>query len=100
MLRPHLCGVALDLPRPIASRRKATPHKSADDPSGHTLQLLEKGQQPDLAMPGPGGSPIRDLARAQCLGLHLEIDLRVDVGRVDRDVAKPGANRVDVDAGT
>jgi len=32
--------------------------------------------------------------------LHLEVDLRVDVRRRDRDVTQPGPNRVDVGAST
>ena len=35
----------------------------------------------------------------QDLGFTLEVDFGVDVGRVNGDVAEPGTNGVDVDAG-
>ena len=35
---------------------------------------------------------------AQRLGLHLQVDLGVDVRRVQGDVTKPCSNRIDVDA--
>lgn len=36
----------------------------------------------------------------QNLSFLLEIDLHIDVGRVDRDVSEPGADGVDIDSGT
>ena len=39
------------------------------------------------------------VAQAGLPDSDFEIDLGVDVGRIERHVAKPGANRVDVDAG-
>src|SRR5437899_539774 len=100
MLPLDLCCPASDLARGEVSPSKPTQHNSGPSRAVHTLELLEKGHQSDLAMPGRRCSGIRDLAGAQSLGFHLEIDLRVDVRRVERDVAEPGANRVDVNAGT
>src|SRR5258708_39095232 len=41
-----------------------------------------------------------DLAMSESLGLHLQVHLGVDVRCGQRDVGKPGANRVDVDTGS
>jgi hypothetical protein len=35
-----------------------------------------------------------DVARGKCLGLHLQVDLSIDVGRAQTDMAKPRTNRV------
>ena len=39
-----------------------------------------------------------DVDARQCLRLHLEINLCVDIGRIHRDMAEPRADRVDVNA--
>ena len=98
MLPLDLCCPASDLARGEVSPSKPTQHNSGPSRAVHTLELLEKGHQSDLAMPGRRCSGIRDLAGAQSLGFHLEIDLRVDVRRVERDVAEPGADGIDIDA--
>jgi len=36
---------------------------------------------------------------ARALALHLQVDLGIDVGRVQRNMAEPGTNRVNVHAG-
>ena len=41
-----------------------------------------------------------DLALHKCLGLHLQIDLRIHVGRVDGHMAQPRSNGVDVHTGS
>ena len=41
-----------------------------------------------------------DLALGQSFCLHLSVDLGVNVGRVERDVHKPGADGVDVHSGS
>ena len=46
-----------------------------------------------------GCAGIGDLAFCQSLSLHLQVDLGIDVGRVQRNMAEPGANRVNVHAG-
>jgi hypothetical protein len=40
-----------------------------------------------------------DVAGSEGLGFTLKIDLRVDVGSIERDVSQPATNRVDVNAG-
>ena len=59
---------------------------------------LPECHQPWLAMPG-ASRRVRDRALAEGLGLHLEVDLGVDVRGVERDVPEPGADRVDVHPG-
>ena len=71
---------------------------------GADLQGGEEGHQLAVGMPsrrGPrlGVRPV-DGARLQGLGLHLQIDLGVSVGRLEGDVAEPRTNRVDVHSGT
>ena len=46
-----------------------------------------------------GSAGFGDLTLCQSLGFHLQIDFRVDVGRVERNMAEPRANGVDVHAG-
>ena len=41
---------------------------------------------------------IGDFALCQGLGLHLQIDFDVNVGRVERDMPEPGADGVDINA--
>jgi hypothetical protein len=38
-------------------------------------------------------------AGCQSFGLHLQIDFRIDIRRVQRGVTQPSAYRVDVDSG-
>jgi hypothetical protein len=40
-----------------------------------------------------------DVNAGQRLGLHFHVDLRIDMGRIQRHMAKPGAYGVDVDTG-
>ena len=57
---------------------------------------------PSACQAGHGVRPgVRGIVstRLQRLGLHLEIHLGVAVGRLERRVAQPGADRVDVDTG-
>jgi transposase len=42
----------------------------------------------------------RDIDACQCLGLHFEVHLGVDIGGVQRDVPEPGPDRVDIDTGS
>jgi hypothetical protein len=37
---------------------------------------------------------------SECFGLHFKIDLGIDMGRIERNVTQPGADRVNVYAGT
>ena len=45
------------------------------------------------------GVRIGDLALGQGPGFHLQVDLRIDVGGVKRNVPEPSPHRVDVHAG-
>jgi hypothetical protein len=38
-------------------------------------------------------------AGCESFGLHLQIDFRIDIRRVERDMTQPRPNRVDVDSG-
>ena len=40
-----------------------------------------------------------NFAGCQSFGLHFQIDLSIDIRRVQRDMTQPGTNRVDVDSG-
>ena len=44
------------------------------------------------------GTPCVRCTSGQSTRFGLEVGLRVDVGRVERDVTQPGADRIDVDA--
>ena len=63
------------------------------------LQSMEELHQSGLGSPwlcAPGAGT--DIAGSESLGLRLQIDLRVDIGSIERDVAQPATDRVDVDA--
>ncbi len=68
------------------------------------LQGREEGHQVAVRMPvrrGLGhGIRFGDRACLQCLGLHLQVDLGVAIGGLKGDVPEPGADRIDVNAGT
>jgi hypothetical protein len=65
--------------------------------TGAASQRPKKGHEPWFLAPG-SARRIRNRALVQRLGFHREIDLGVDVGGVDGDMAEPSADRVDVDA--
>ena len=39
----------------------------------------------------------RHFTACQCLSLHVEIDFGIDVRRIQRDMTKPGPNRINID---
>ena len=41
-----------------------------------------------------------DFTQCQGLGFHLQVDLGIDIRRLQGHVSQPGPNRIDVDAGT
>src|SRR5216683_5786507 len=41
-----------------------------------------------------------DFASRECLGLHFQIDFRINVRGIERNVTQPGADGVNVHAGT
>src|ERR1700687_3324938 len=41
---------------------------------------------------------VDDRTRCQCLGLHLEVDFGIAVGRFEGDVTEPRSDRIDVHA--
>jgi hypothetical protein len=43
---------------------------------------------------------VANVALGQRVGLHLQVDLGVHIGGVQRDVPEPSPDRVEVDAGT
>ena len=45
------------------------------------------------------GSGLRGVAKRHRPGLHLDIDLGVDVGGIEAGMTEPGADRVEIDAG-
>src|SRR3972149_3116570 len=64
------------------------------------LQAPKKREQVLVVLPSRGPSGVRqDRAFGERLGFGGEVDLRVHVRRVDRDVPEPRADRVDVDTG-
>ena len=61
------------------------------------LKRAQKCHQRRIIAPPPLRCAwIGDLAFCQRLGLHLQIDFRIDVSRVQRNMAEPRANGVDV----
>ena len=64
------------------------------------LQRGEEGHQVAVLVPRRRAIAIADCASLERLGFHFEVDLGVSVRRFERDVAKPRADGVDVDAGT
>src|ERR1017187_4815122 len=65
------------------------------------LQRTEERHQRRLVAPMPFRCVrIGDLALGQSPGFHLQVDLCIDVGGVNRNMPEPGPNRVDVHAGT
>ena len=69
----------------------------------HNLFLSERVKeghlQPPALLPGAIRSGLRRIAQRHRPGLHLDIDLGVDVGGLKADMARPGPDRVDVDLG-
>jgi hypothetical protein len=45
------------------------------------------------------GAGVVDLALRQGFRLHFQVDFRIDVGRVQRNMAEPRTNGIDVYAG-
>ena len=65
-----------------------------------TLKRAQKRHQRRVIPPVPlRVACISNLALGQSLGFRLQIYFSVDVGRVERNMPEPGANRVDVNAG-
>ena len=60
-------------------------------------ERVEKGHQSPVILPGLFRPGLRRIAQRHRPGLHLEIDLGVDVGGIETDMAEPGADRVEVD---
>lgn len=51
-------------------------------------------------MPAFGGfGSAFHLAVCECGGFHLQVRFSVDIGRVERNMAEPSTDRVDVNAG-
>ena len=65
------------------------------------LQCAQERHQRRIIPPAPFRFVcVGNLAFGQSPGFHLEIDFCIDVGRVERNMAEPSANGVDVHAGT
>ena len=62
------------------------------------LQGVEEGHQPLVFLPRPDRPWFNYVADRHCLGLHLKVDFGVDVGGIDRGMAKPCADRIDIHA--
>ena len=62
------------------------------------LQGVVEGHQPLVFLPRPDRPWFNYVADRHCLGLHLKVDFGVDVGGIDRGMAKPCADRIDIHA--
>src|SRR6185437_676418 len=92
MAPPHLCAQEERSPRVCRIR--------ADFAAHNFLQPMEELHQSGLRSPGPCPSQASaDIARGKSFGLSLEVDLRIDVSGVERDVPEPAADRVNVHPG-
>ena len=65
--------------------------------ASQALQRLEKLHQLGPPLPAFALTFADDLAMLKGLVLHLKINLGVDVGRIERDMAEPSTNGIDVD---
>ena len=74
--------------------RPRHPRRHITDP----LQAPEKDQKVFVVPPDGRAARVRqDGTLRERLGLGVEIDLRVHVGRIDRDMPEPRADGIDVD---
>src|ERR1039457_1878833 len=98
MCRRHLCGVeAGDGPR-IAGGLCRAQHRF----STFSMYSQRPQEADDARVLAPLSCvlPIRDIAMSQGFGLHFQINLRIDMRGVQRDVSQPTADGIDVDACT
>ena len=65
---------------------------------GKWLEGLQEADEVVVFAPAFYGDLVWHVAALERLGLHFKVDLSIDVGRVQGDVPKPGADRIDVDA--
>src|SRR5712691_6941142 len=61
-----------------------------------SLQRPQESEHIRLFTPAFSGLAYRWFAMREGLGLHLQIDFGIDIGRVERDMSQPSADRVDV----
>lgn len=93
MLASYLCGGARIVAVKSAVILIVPSHKEG-------LQTPKKGEEVPVVLPDRRSTIVRlDRAGRKCLGLGGEVDLGIDVRGFDRDVAKPRADGVDIDAG-
>ncbi len=93
MLCSQLCCVAGSSPMERKLRALRTQH--------NYLEGVEEGEQGRVVFPGfvvGRGRCTEVVGVCEDFGFPLQIDFGVDVGRVDGDVAEPGADGVDIDA--
>lgn len=64
------------------------------------LKRAQEGHQTRFVPTSNRLTVVTDVALSQRVGLHLEVDLGVNIGGVQRSVPKPPPDRVDVNAGT
>ena len=84
--------------RSVTQASKSDTAATAPQHNGARSDRLQEGYQPFVLLPWSTGCRVRDIGEGQRPGFHLEVDLGVDVRRVQPLVAKPGADRVDVNA--
>ena len=63
---------------------------------GLSPQCLQEVHYFWILMPSSVPGAIRHIAAGKGIGFHLEIDLRVDMRRIERYVAEPSSDSVDV----
>ena len=80
------------------------PHNVEDTIEGwclpqNVLQRLQKRQEVWIFVPVGlrGVCCRRHFTVGQCLGFHVEIDFRIDMGRIQGDVAEPSSDRINID---
>src|SRR5439155_12763325 len=92
MLAPHLCGGARIIAMNSVDIVIAPSHKRG-------LEISKKRQEVPVVLPDRRSAVIRpDGAGRERPGLGGEVDLSIDIGRFDGDMAEPRADGVDVDA--
>lgn len=74
------------------ARELWTPHKNA-------LKGAQERHQRRVVSPVPFRLVVGDFAPCQSPGFHLQIDFRVNVRRIQRNMPEPGANGIDIHTG-
>ena len=61
---------------------------------------FQETHEASISMPRPGPRLLRLIAEGKRFSLHFQVDLRIDMGGIQGDMAQPCPNGVDVHART